>query len=216
LSKEDLLKKVFEYITSFKIKEIPGLSKQLLEADVNVEDVGRTLSTTMENIGIRYDAREIGLPHLFLATRSLTTLLQPYKEKMAGIKKGTVVLGTIKGDVHGIGKNLVGTILELWGYEIHNLGEDVDYDKFIEKAKEVNAQVIGLSSLLTLTKTRFPEVIKRLEVQGLRDKIKVMVGGAPVTSAFAKEVDADGYAHDAVTAVEVINALMKGERKYID
>jgi methylmalonyl-CoA mutase cobalamin-binding domain/chain len=216
LSKEELLKKIFEYITNFKIKEIPGLSKQLIDSDVSAEEIGKVLGTTMENIGVRYEAREIGLPHLFLATKSLTTLLQPYKEKMAEVDKGTVVIGTIKGDVHGIGKNLVGTILELWGYKVHNLGEDVDFDKFIEKAKEVNAQIIGISALLTLTKTYFPEVIKRLDTQGLRDKIKVMVGGAPVTAAYAKEVDADGYAHDAVSAVKVVEALMNGERKYMD
>lgn len=217
MSKEELLRKVFECITNVKIKEAPELGKKLVEAGIPADKVGKVLIEAMTDIGVRYEAREIGLPHLFLGTKCLTQLAAPFKEKLASKEpRGIVVIGTVKGDVHAIGKNLVSTMLEVYGYKTFNLGEDVDADKFIAKAKEVSANIIGMSALLTLTKTYFKEIIKRLEAEGLRDKIKVMVGGAPVTAEYAKIIGADGYAHDAVTAVTVADALMRGKKKFIE
>jgi len=121
---------------------------------------------------------------------------------------GTVVLGTIKGDIHEIGKNLVGTMFTAGGFTVHDLGVDVPFDAFVEKAREVNANVVGVSALLTTTMANQRKVIEALDKAGLRPKVKVLVGGAPVTRGWASEIGADGYAEDAVGAVKIARELL--------
>jgi methanogenic corrinoid protein MtbC1 len=121
---------------------------------------------------------------------------------------GTVVLGTIKGDIHEIGKNLVGTMFTASGFTVHDLGVDVPYVAFVEKAQELNADVVGISALLTTTMANQRRVIEAFEEAGLRAKVKVIVGGAPVTRGWANEIGADGYAEDAIGAVKVARALL--------
>ena len=121
---------------------------------------------------------------------------------------GRVVLGTVKGDVHEIGKSLVGTLLSANGFDVHDLGVDVPYEKFAEKAREVGADIVGVSALLTTTMTGQRNVIEALDDLGLRPKVKVMVGGAPVTRTWAEEIGADGYSEDAIGAVQVAKKLV--------
>ena len=120
---------------------------------------------------------------------------------------GTVVMGTVKGDIHEIGKSLVATMLSANGFKVYDLGVDVPISTFINKIKETNANLLGLSALLTTTMTMQREVIKTLIAEGLRDQVKVMVGGAPVTRSWAEEIGADGYAEDAMGAVALAKKL---------
>jgi methylmalonyl-CoA mutase cobalamin-binding domain/chain len=121
---------------------------------------------------------------------------------------GRVVIGTVKGDIHEIGKNLVGMMLSASGFEVHDLGVDVPFERFVEKAREVGADIVGVSALLTTTMTGQRNVVAALETAGLRPGVKVMVGGAPVTSGWADEIGADGYSEDAVGAVALARRLM--------
>ena len=135
--------------------------------------------------------------------------LQPH---LAGVdihRKGTVVLGTVEGDLHDIGKNLVGMMLGSNGFNVVDAGVDVSTDSFISAAKESNADIIALSGLLTTTIIYFPAVIKALEKAGLKNKVKVMIGGAPVSRAYADEIGAEGFAEDCASAVDEATRLMK-------
>jgi methylmalonyl-CoA mutase cobalamin-binding domain/chain len=121
---------------------------------------------------------------------------------------GKVVLGTVKGDIHEIGKNLVATMLSASGFEVYDLGVDVPFEKFAQKARDVNADIVGVSALLTTTMVGQKTVIEALDDLGLRPKVKVMVGGAPVTKSWAEEIGADGFSEDAMGAVTLAKKLM--------
>jgi methylmalonyl-CoA mutase cobalamin-binding domain/chain len=121
---------------------------------------------------------------------------------------GKVVLGTVKGDIHEIGKNLVATMLSASGFEVYDLGVDVPFEKFAQKAREVNADIVGVSALLTTTMVGQKTVIEALDDMGLRPRIKVMVGGAPVTKSWAEEIGADGFSEDAMGAVTLAKRLV--------
>jgi 5-methyltetrahydrofolate--homocysteine methyltransferase len=135
-------------------------------------------------------------------------VLKPRLKGKAVESRGTVVLGTVEGDRHDIGKNLVGMMLEAGGFKVINLGVDILAEDFVDKAVEQKAQFIGLSALLTTTMPAMKEVIEILKEEGKRDKVKVIVGGAPVTQKFANDIGADGYAPDAASAVELCRKLL--------
>jgi methanogenic corrinoid protein MtbC1 len=137
-------------------------------------------------------------------------VLEPEMQRRGATRSvvGKVVLGTVKGDIHEIGKNLVGTMLSAGGFEVHDLGVDVPLDRFGDVASEVGADVVGISALLTTTMTSQRAVIETLASRGLRPKVKVIVGGAPVTQAWADEIGADGYSEDAVGAVNLARRLV--------
>ncbi|MFO7773266.1 MAG: cobalamin-dependent protein [Dehalococcoidia bacterium] len=133
--------------------------------------------------------------------------------------KGEVVIGTVEGDIHDIGLNLVGMMLEGAGFEVHNLGTDVPAKEFIKAVKEHDADLVGMSALLTTTMLNMTEVLEALKEDGLRDKLKVMIGGAPVTQGYADEIGADGYAPDAFSAVtlaESLKAVLSGETSTVE
>lgn len=167
----------------------------------------------MDIVGERFRTGEYFLPHLIIAANGMQQamgLLEP--ELLAREQKaetlGTVVLGTVKGDIHEIGKTLVGTILSANGFQVHDLGVDVPTDEFVSKVKETGANLLGLSALLTTTMTVQREVIEALEEAGIRDQVKVLVGGAPVSHGWAMTIGADGFAEDAVGAVELSKKLL--------
>jgi 5-methyltetrahydrofolate--homocysteine methyltransferase len=136
-------------------------------------------------------------------------ILRPLLTETGAPKIGIAVIGTVKGDIHDIGKNLVAMMWEGAGFEVHNLGTNVDADKFINKLRETNADILGMSALLTTTMPYMATVIERLQAEGLRDKIMVLVGGAPLNSAFAEDIGADRYCKDAAEAVDAARAVMK-------
>jgi corrinoid protein of di/trimethylamine methyltransferase len=168
-------------------------------------------------VGEQFGAGEMFLPDLMLAAEAMkaaVTVLEPEMQRrgMQRTMLGRVVLGTVKGDIHEIGKNLVATMLSASGFEVFDLGVDVPFEKFVEKAREVNADIVGVSALLTTTMTGQKTVIETLAKAGLRPKVKVMVGGAPVTRSWAEEIGADGYSEDAMGAVTLAKKLVTSDK----
>jgi corrinoid protein of di/trimethylamine methyltransferase len=163
-------------------------------------------------VGEQFRCGDLFLPDMMLAARAMqkaVAVLEPEMLARSSQRKvlGRVVLGTVKGDIHEIGKNLVAMMLTANGFEVHDLGVDVAPERFVEKAKEVEATMVGVSALLTTTMTGQRAVVQALADAGLREQVKVIVGGAPVTKAWATEIGADGYGEDAVGAVTLAREL---------
>lgn len=162
--------------------------------------------TAMAKVGALFEEGEYFVPELLVAARAMQggmELLKPLLVAEDVEPIGKVVLGTVKGDLHDIGKNLVGMMLEGAGFEITDLGTDIEADKFVEAVKSTGAQILGMSALLTTTMSNMPSTIEALKQAGLRDSVKIMVGGAPVTQSFAEQIGADGYAPDASQAAKL-------------
>jgi len=164
-------------------------------------------------VGEQFGVGEMFLPDLMLAAEAMkaaVSVLEPEMQRRGTQRQmlGKVVLGTVKGDIHEIGKNLVATMLSASGFEVYDLGVDVPFEKFAQKAREVNADIVGVSALLTTTMVGQKTVIEALDDMGLRPKVKVMVGGAPVTKSWAEEIGADGFSEDAMGAVLLAKKLV--------
>jgi corrinoid protein of di/trimethylamine methyltransferase len=167
-------------------------------------------------VGERYGCREMFLPDLLAsaeAMKAAVSVLEPEIRRRGARREsvGRVVLGTAKGDIHDIGKNLVATLLSSNGFEVFDLGTSASAEQFVAKACEVNADIVGVSALLTTTMVGQKAVIEALDREGLRPRTKVIIGGAAVTGKWATEIGADGYAHNAVHAVELAKSLMKSK-----
>lgn len=163
----------------------------------------------MSVIGARFKANEVYVPEVLIAARAMRAgmaILEPLLVEAGAKPAGKIVLGTVKGDLHDIGKNLVGMLLQGGGYEVIDVGTDVSAEAFVEKARETGAEMIGMSALLTTTMPYMKEVVDAVKAAGLNG-VKTMIGGAPVTQGFADEIGADGYAADAASAVEVAQKL---------
>jgi 5-methyltetrahydrofolate--homocysteine methyltransferase len=166
----------------------------------------------MEVVGKRFGAHEIFLPDVLLAARAMNAglaVLEPHLGQGDVATRGKVVIGTVQGDLHDIGKNLVGIMLAGAGFEVIDLGKDVTPKQFVDKARETGANVIGMSALLTTTMPVMRQVVSLLKEEGLDSSVRTVVGGAPVTEAFAKEIGADAYGFDAANAVERVRALVE-------
>jgi corrinoid protein of di/trimethylamine methyltransferase len=191
-----------------------AVAQQALAAGIDpLEAINAGFVTGMSYVGDQFSAGEMFLPDMMLAAEAMkaaVAVLEPEMQKRGTQRTmlGKVVLGTVKGDIHEIGKNLVATMLSASGFEVFDLGVDVPFEKFVEKAREVDADLIGVSALLTTTMTGQRTVIKMLDDMGLRPKIKVMVGGAPVTRSWAQEIGADGSSEDAMGAVALAKKLV--------
>jgi corrinoid protein of di/trimethylamine methyltransferase len=167
----------------------------------------------MNIVGDKFASGEYFLPDLIIAADGMQKAMEVLEPELHARQQtlestGIVVLGTVKGDIHEIGKSLVGTMLSANGFKVFDLGVDVATEIFVDKVKETSAHIIGLSALLTTTMTAQREIIQALTEAGIRNKIKVMVGGAPVTRSWAEEIGADGYAEDAMGAVQIARHLM--------
>lgn len=165
----------------------------------------------MNIIGIKFKNNDIYIPEVLIAARAMHAGMELLRPKLVetGVKNiGKVVIGTVKGDLHDIGKNLVKMMLEGAGFEVIDLGADVSTEKFISAVKEYHPDILGMSALLTTTMLNMSEVIETLQTANLRGKVKVMVGGAPITRHYAEQIGADGYSPDAATAVEDARLLL--------
>jgi len=165
----------------------------------------------MDEVGRRFECSDYFVPELLLSARAMKSaleLLRPLLVASGAQPVGRVVIGTVKGDLHDIGKNLVSSMLEGSGFEVHDLGTDVAPEKFIQAAKDFNAQVICLSALLTVTMPAMKTTITALEAAGMRGKVKVLVGGAPVTQHYAEQIGADGFGENANSAVTLARKLV--------
>jgi len=200
------LKNVSEALQRGDAEKVHELVTQALEENLLPKDILENgLIKGMDIIGAKFKKNEVYVPEVLIAARAMhagMSILQP-KLTESGVKNiGTVAIGTVKGDLHDIGKNLVKMMLEGAGFEVIDLGVDVTANKFVEAVKEHKPNIIGMSALLTTTMVNMVEVIKALEVAGLRDKVKIMIGGAPITQNYADQIGADGYSPDAASAVD--------------
>jgi len=169
------------------------------------------LVPAMQVVGDKFRCNEVYVPEVLVAARAMKKslgLLKPLLTQTGAKPVGTAVIGTVKGDLHDIGKNLVGMMLEGAGFEVVDLGADVAPEKFVQVAKDTKAQIVGISTLLTTTMLGMKDVLRALERADLRTKVKVMVGGAPVTQSFADEIGADGYGESAADAVDKAKELL--------
>ena len=207
----DILHELSECMQRGDDAKTAELTQQAIDAGMTASQIlNEGLLSGMAIIGKKMGAHEIFLPEVLLAARAMgagVTLLKPLMVAEDVKSAGKVVLGTMKGDMHDIGKNLVGIMLQGAGFEIVDLGTDVPPERFVEVAESEKACVVGLSALLTTTMTGMKEVIDLLEAKGLRDEIKVIVGGAPLSQAFADEIGADAYGYDANVAVGLVKEI---------
>jgi corrinoid protein of di/trimethylamine methyltransferase len=202
---------ISEALQKGRAKDVEAMVTQALAENVVAKDIlEQGLMTGMSLIGARFKKNEVFVPEVLIAARAMNAGMKVLKPALvtAGVEaRGTVILGTVKGDLHDIGKNLVGMMMEGAGLRVVDIGTDVPAEKFIEAAKAENAQIIACSALLTTTMTQMKNVVQAAESAGIRDKVKIMVGGAPVTDTFCAQIGADKYSADAATAAEVAAAF---------
>lgn len=203
---------VFEAILAGKGDKAADATKRALDEGVAPQDIiNGQMIRAMSEVGQRFQDGKAFVPQLLMAGRAMKAALEILKPLLAGQASttlGRIVIGTVKGDLHDIGKNLVASMLEGCGFEVKNIGIDVPSEKFVEAVKDYNADILCMSALLTTTMTYMKDVIQALEDAGIRQNVKVMVGGAPVTQNFADEIGADGYSDNANSAVAVAKELM--------
>lgn len=198
------VEKIFDAVIELEEDLVVDLVKKEIAAGTDLSKVlNEGLIGAMDEVGKRFSSGELFVPEMLLAAQAMKAgldELKPHLAKGTAATRGTVIIGTVKGDLHDIGKNLVAMMMEGAGFEVIDVGMDVDTQKFLSAAKEKNAGVIAMSALLTTTMPAMEEVVKAIREQGLA--IKTMVGGAPVTPDFSKKIGADAYCEDAPAAVE--------------
>ena len=211
---EELLKAMAQSIIDGESELAEKLAKQAVELGIDpLEAINKGFVMGVNYVGNEFSCGNAFLPELVMAGEAMKVAVSALEPEMArrGTERqvlGKVVLATIQGDIHDIGKTLVGTMLSAAGFQVFDLGVDVPVAKLIEKAREVNADIVGVSALLTTTMVRQRDVVEALDDMGLRPRVKVMVGGAPVTGEWVKEIGADGYSEDAIGAVQVAKRLL--------
>ena len=204
-----------EALLSFNSEKFIEKVNNALKEGSSPSEVFESLAETLKEIGKKFEKGELFLVHLItageMASRAISEILEPLLKAKRKQRKtlGKIVIGTVAGDIHDIGKNIVATMLFSAGFEIIDLGRDVPAEDFARKANQTQADIVAMSTLLTTSLDAQREVIEALKDSGIRDRVKVLVGGAPVTSAWAKEIGADGYGADAMEAVNVAKKLLK-------
>lgn len=204
---------ISEAVKEGEDKEVVKLVKEALVGGTPAMDImEKGLVPGVRALGELFKDGQVYLPEILISTRAMNRGVEELQPHLVGVdihQKGTVVLGTVEGDLHDIGKNLVGMILESNGFNVVDVGVDVSADSFISAAKESEADIVAMSGLLTTTITYMPMVIEELKKAGLKDKVKVMIGGAPVTRQYANEIGAEGFAADCISAVDEASHLMQ-------
>jgi len=202
----ELLAKMAEALIAGKVDEVTDLTKQALDANVSSKDIlEKGLLAGMEVVGKRFKANDMFIPEVLRCAKCMhgaMEILRPLLAQTGVETAGTFVVGTVKGDLHDIGKNLVGMMFEGAGFQVVDLGIDLEPAAFVEAIKEHKASLFGMSALLTTTMPKMAETINAIKEAGIRDQVKIMIGGAPVTAEFAKEIGADAYASNAASAVD--------------
>jgi trimethylamine corrinoid protein len=214
MSKEDLLKEARQAVLEGDEEAAVAVAKKVIAEGVNpVEIINEGLSPAMTEVGDGFANEEIPLPGVLVAAEAMTKaieIMEPHipKEEVAA-SLGTVVIGTIEGDIHDIGKRIVATMLKVYGFEVHDLGRDVPIDEFVEKAKELKPDILGSSSLMTTTMGGQKILEEKLREIGIRDNFKTMIGGAATTQEWADKIGCDCYAEDANDTVLKAKELIK-------
>jgi len=208
-----ILERLTEAIIDRQFKSTEGLARDALEQGLGPLDIlNGALLPAIDVVGKDFKEHKIFLPELLMSVRAYENafkLIQPLLAQGDYRSKGKIVIGTVAGDLHDIGKNIVGSLIQGNGFEIIDLGVDVKRERFLQAALENEAEVIAMSALLTTSMPEMKSVMEDMEKQGMRQKFRVMIGGAPVSQAYAKEIGADGYAEDAQEAVDLVKELVK-------
>lgn len=206
------LYKLHEAIVAGKLNDAVAVTNEAVAEGVDPNDlVNNYMIKAMEEIGAKFEAGQAYVPNLLMAARAMKgslEILKPLMQNTGNITLGKVLIATVKGDLHDIGKNLVASMLEGCGFEVINLGVDATDQKIVDAVKQYQPSILALSALLTTTMGYIKTVIDALSAAGLRDNVKIMVGGAPVSAAFASEVGADGYSSNANEAVALAKSLI--------
>lgn len=207
-----IVEEISEYLQKGRGKNVKTLVQQALDEGIDPKEIlNDGLLAGMMVVGGKFKREEVFVPDVLVAARAMNmgiTVLEPKLIEAGNEPVGKAVIGTVKGDLHDIGKNLVTMMMKGAGFEIYDLGVDVEASAFIDKAEEVGADIICMSALLTTTMPNMKEVIDLMKERGVRDKYTVMIGGAPVTDDFAKEIGADYYTADATSAAEVAKEVV--------
>jgi 5-methyltetrahydrofolate--homocysteine methyltransferase len=187
-------------------------TRNALDAGISVQDLlDKGLIAAMDDVGERFATGLLFVPQMLRSAKTMqecVKLIKPFFQEGNVTLKGKVIIGTVKGDLHDIGKNLVAMMMEGAGFSIFDLGVDISPETFVQKAQEVAPDIVGMSALLSTTMPAMPQTIEALEKAGIREKVKIMIGGAPVTEKYAQEIKADSYAPDAGSAVRAAKKLL--------
>lgn len=207
------LRRLYDAILEGNAKAAAAVANEAL-ADQHepIEVINQYMVPAMDEVGRRFECEEYFVPELLLSARAMKAALEPLRPLLAasGVQPaGRVVIGTVKGDLHDIGKNLVAALLEGGGFEVIDLGADVPSQKFVDAVQSSGAHIVALSALLTVTMPSMKSTIEALKQAGLRDKVRVIVGGAPVTQQFADQIGADGYSESATAAVLLARRMVQ-------
>ncbi len=202
----ELLGKMAESLIAGNIDDVVNMTKEALDAGTAPADIlDQGLLAGMDVVGQRFKAEEMFIPEVLRCAKCMhgaMEILRPLLAETGAESIGTLIIGTVKGDLHDIGKNLVGMMFEGAGFNVVDLGIDKEPQVFVDAIKEHDAKLIGMSALLTTTMPKMGETINAIKEAGVRDQVKILIGGAPITAAFAEEIGADGYASNAASAVE--------------
>jgi len=203
----DILSELSTAVIDGNLDSITDLTQDALNEDFNARQIlDQGLVPGMNHVGIEFKAGHMFVPEVLQSARAMQIamdVIKPLLAESGSAMIGKILLGTVKGDLHDIGKNLVAMMCEGAGFEVRDLGKDIEPDAFVEAIKEFEPDILGMSALLTTTMRYMKHTIKALEEAGLRGKVKVMVGGAPVTQSFADQIGADGYASNAASAADL-------------
>jgi 5-methyltetrahydrofolate--homocysteine methyltransferase len=207
----DILEQISTAVIEGSLGEIEGLTDDALDEGLSAEEIlNKGLMPGMDYVGVEFKAGNMFVPEVLRSARTMQTsmdILRPLLAEMGVKTAGKVLLGTVKGDLHDIGKNLVGMMCEGAGFEVKDIGRDVAPEAFVKAVQEFEPDIVGMSALLTTTMRAMESTIKVLKEAGVRDKVKIMVGGAPVTQVFADQIGADGYASNAASAADLAKKL---------
>lgn len=219
MTKEDeILQSLSDAVLNFDSDAAADAARATVASNINpVKAIEEGLAKGLREVGDRFERGELWLPHLILGAEAMEAamkILEEHipKEELKTTSRGTVVIGTVEGDIHDLGLRIVASMLRANGFKVYDLGCNTRSLDFIEKAKEVDADIIAASSLMTTTMPFMKDLIEALEAAGLRDRFKVLVGGGPVTEEWARQIGADGYGRDAAEAVRVAKELIVKER----
>ena len=205
------LDKMHDALLAGDVKTVVAITEAAIAEGVDPQDLlNKHMIPTLNEAGAKFEANELFVPELLLIARAMKgalAIVRPLLAKSGAEPMGRVVIGTVKGDLHDIGKNLVASMLEGGGFQVTDLGVDVPAEKFIEEVKDKDGAIIALSALLTTTMTQMKAVVEALEAAGLREKVKVIIGGAPITQQYCDEIGADGYSDNASAAVGLARNL---------
>jgi len=212
-AEQEILNQISTQLQCGNAPEVKALTEKAIAEKIPAEQIlYGGLVSGMEIIGIKFKNNEVFIPEVLIAARAMKAGMMLVKPMLveANIKaKGKVIIGTVKGDLHDIGKNIVSMLLEGAGFDVINMGTDVSLEMILDYIKKDNPDVVGLSALLTTTMVYMSKIVKGLEEAQLREQVKIIIGGAPITQAYADDINADGYAPDAASSVDLVKRLLQ-------